>query len=51
MGHVGGMRSRDRRDGIQKIAKKQKEGCDTGGGGAQGREVSCTEPRGAGICM
>lgn len=49
---TGGLRSRDRRDETQKVVKKQKERCDTGGGGgAQGGEVSCTEPRGAGICM
>lgn len=47
MGCVGGLKSRNRRDGIQKIVKEQKEGCDTGGGGgAQGGEVSCTEPGG-----
>lgn len=47
MGCAGRLRSRDRRGGIQKIEKEHKEGCDTrDGGGAQGGEVSFSEPRG-----
>lgn len=47
MGHVGGLRSRDRRDGTQRMMEEQKEGCDTGGdGGAQGGRAERSEPGG-----